>query len=283
MKTWIEVEARFTEFPTDTSIYAEAFERFGCNSSLESENPPSIKAYLEALNGSSKTASELKAVLLERGAAEVRLNEVPDEDWSEIWKQHFKPRRVGRRVVVVPSWENFEASEEDVVIRLDPGQAFGTGEHPTTRLCIELLEGFDVGGKTVLDIGCGSGILAIAAAKLGAMIVTAIDVDSSAVEISRENARANNVLLDLHQGEGFGESSRDRKWDLVLSNIVSATLVNLAPAVARNLVPSGLWIVSGILQNNWNDVFEEATRCGFELVEKKDEDDWIAAALRNSS
>ena len=283
MKTWIEVEARFNERPADTSVFAEAFERFGCHSSLESEDPPAIKAYLEGFNGSSKMANDLRAVLLERGAAEVHLTEVPDEDWSEIWKQHFKPRRIGRRIVVVPSWETFEASEDDVIIGLDPGQAFGTGEHPTTRLCLELLERFDIAERSVLDIGCGSGILAIAAAKLGATIVNAIDVDSSAVEISRKNARANDVSLAVHQEEGFGNWSRGRMWDLILANIVSATLVRLASEVAGHLVPNGLWVVSGILQNNWNDVFEEATRCGFELIERTDEDDWIAAAFRSAS
>lgn len=280
MRTWIEVEARFAQRPEDSSPFAEAFEACGCNSSLESDDPPAIKGYLEAVNGASDKATMLRDLLLQRGANEVILSEVPDEDWSEIWKQHFKPRRVGKSMVVVPSWENFVSNADDVLLILDPGQAFGTGEHPTTRLCLELLEDVDPKGKSVLDIGCGSGILSIAAAKLGATNVTAIDIEESAVEIARENAQLNDVSLDLHAGEGFGNWSEDKHWDIVLSNIVSATLVRISPDVSHHIAMRGAWIVSGILKENWNDVLSEANAAGFSLERKTEEDDWIAATLR---
>lgn len=282
MRTWIEVEARFAERPKDTSPFADAFESFGCNSSLETEEPPAIKGYLEAVNGSIKIANKLKAILLERGASDVRINEVPDEDWSEIWKQHFKPRRVGKRMVVVPSWEDFERVEQDIVLRLDPGQAFGTGEHPTTQLCLELLEHFEMAGKYVLDIGCGSGILAIAAAKLGAKSVTAVDIDRSAVQIAIENARINNVRIETYASEGFAEWSDGRKWDVVVSNIVSATLARIAGDVRRVVEQNGIWIVSGVLRNNWKDLYDRV-QDGFDLIELKERDDWIAASLRCNS
>lgn len=280
MKTWIEVEARFEKPLEDSSPYAEAFQFFGCNSSLETDDPPAIKGYLEAVNGSTTMANELRELLLQRGASEVVLSEVPDEDWSEIWKQHFKPRRVGKNMVVVPSWENFVSGPDDVLLILDPGQAFGTGEHPTTRLCLELLEEEQPKGKSVLDMGCGSGILSIAAAKLGAKNVTASDIEESAVEIAHENAELNEVTIELHAGEGFGPWADGQLWDIVLSNIVSATLVRIAPEVAQHISPAGAWIVSGILKENWDDVLSEAKIAGFELESIKEEDDWIAATLR---
>jgi ribosomal protein L11 methyltransferase len=282
MKTWIEVEARFLERPEDSSPFAEAFQIFGCNSSLETDDPPAIKGYLEAVNGSAATVNDLKEMLLKRGASEVTLSEVPDEDWSEIWKQHFKPRRVGKNMIVVPSWENFASGPDDLPLILDPGQAFGTGEHATTRLCLELLEGANPKDKRILDIGCGSGILSIAAAKLGAANIAAIDVDESAVEIARENAKLNEVTLELHAGEGLGDWSKGRTWDIVLSNIVSATLVRIALEVAQHTSPGGAWIVSGILKENWDDVLTGAKTAGFELEIIQEEDDWIAATLRKA-
>jgi|SRR5688572_12675915 len=282
MKTWIEVEARFAERPEDSSPFAEAFQIFGCNSSLETDDPPAIKGYLESVNGSATAVNALKELLLQRGATEVLLAEVPDEDWSEIWKQHFKPRRVGKNMVVVPSWENFVSGPDDVLLILDPGQAFGTGEHPTTRLCLELLEEERTIGKRVLDIGCGSGILSIAAAKLGASRVTASDVEEAAVEIARANAELNEVAIEFHAGEGFGAWADGKLWDIVLSNIVSATLVRIAPEVAQHISMKGAWIVSGILKDNWNDVLAEAKTAGFVLEKFKEEDDWIAATLRKS-
>ena len=282
MKTWIEVEARFAQRPEDTSPFAEAFEAFGCNSSLESDDPPAIKGYLESVNGSSVSAARLKKVLLDRGANDVVISEVPDEDWSEVWKQYFKPRRIGTHMVVVPSWETFESRADDVLLILDPGQAFGTGEHPTTRLCLELLEEEIPSGKRVLDVGCGSGILSIAAAKLGATHVASIDIDEAAVEITRENARLNDVCLETHAGEGLANWAESRSWDIVLSNIVSATLVRIAPLVFQRLSSNGAWIVSGILKENWNDLLEEAKSVGFQFEVSKEEDDWIAATLRKS-
>ena len=283
MKTWIEVEARFTKRPEDSSPFAEAFQGFGCNSSLESDDPPAIKGYLESINGSSTNATKLQELLLERGANEVVISEVPDEDWSEIWKQHFKPRRVGQNLVVVPSWENFDSRSNDVLLILDPGQAFGTGEHPTTRLCLELLEEENPKGKNVLDIGCGSGILSIAAAKLGASSVSAIDVEESAIEITRENAALNEITLETHVGEDFAHLAKNRSWDIVLSNIVSATLVRIAPEVCRHISPHGAWVVSGILKENWKDVLEEAQFAGFQLEKTREEDDWIAATFRKTA
>jgi ribosomal protein L11 methyltransferase len=284
MKTWIEVEARLPEGLADTSIFAEAFSRFGCSSSIESDDPPAIRGYLESVAGAQGAVRGLSEELQRLGALEIRVGEVPDEDWSEVWKAHFKPMRVGERMVIVPSWEKFDPELEDVIIRLDPGQAFGTGEHPTSRLCLRLLEGLELPGKSVLDLGCGSGILSIAAAKKGAARVTATDIEEAAVEIARENAAANGVSLELYAGAGFGEWADEgegvpRNWDVVLSNIISATLIRLAPEVRANLREEGVWIVSGILTANWPDVLESAESCGFNLRQKMIEDDWIGAAF----
>lgn len=282
MKRWIEIEARLSESPEDWSPFADAYTRFGCDASMLGDDEISIKGYFEGVAGSDAAADALKAELLRLGAAEVVLSEVPDQDWSEVWKAHFKPHRVGQNFVVVPSWEDYEPKDSDVILTLDPGQAFGTGEHPTTRLCLRLMETFDVAGKDVLDLGCGSGILAIAAAKTGAHRVTATDIEAAAVEIARENARTNGVELELYGGNGFGEWAAGRQWDLVVSNIISATLIRLAAEAAAYVRPGGTWIISGVLVQNQADVRAAIEASGFAPFAVEEEDDWIGASFLRS-
>lgn len=283
MKRWIEIEARLNDPPEDWSPFADAYTRFGCDASMLGADDVSIKGYFEGVAGSDTAAEALKAELLRLGAAEVVFQEVPDEDWSEVWKAHFKPHRVGERFVVVPSWEEFEAQAGDVILTLDPGQAFGTGEHPTTRLCLHLMDSLEMGGRDVLDLGCGSGILAIAAAKVGARTVTATDIEDAAVEIARENAQTNGVALELYGGNGFGDWAAGIQWDLVVSNIISATLIRLASEAASYVRPGGTWIVSGVLRQNLADVQAAIEAAGFERIALEEEDDWIGATFRRSA
>lgn len=283
MKRWIEIEARLETPPEDWSPLADAYTRFGCDASIQGEDDRSIRGYFEWIAGSEAIAEDLKEELRRLGAVEVVLNEVPDQDWSEVWKAHFKPHRVGERFVVVPSWEAYEPQPHDIILTLDPGQAFGTGEHPTTRLCLRLMERFDIAGKDVLDLGCGSGILAIAAAKLNAARVTATDIEPSAVEIARENAAANGIELELYGGNGLGEWADGRTWDVVVSNIISATLIRLAPEASTFVRPGGIWIVSGVLKQNIADVRAAITAAGFTAETELEEDDWVGASFRRNS
>ncbi|MBI1757460.1 MAG: 50S ribosomal protein L11 methyltransferase [Fimbriimonas ginsengisoli] len=230
-------------------------------------------------NGALAKVEEARKRLLAAGAAEVRVRSVPDEDWHDLWRQHFKPRRVGRRLVVRPSWESYAAEADDVVVVLDPGLAFGTGEHPTTRLCLSLLEGSVQKGSRVFDLGCGSGILTIAARLLGAGETVGVDVDEQAVQVARRNAEFNEADVRFKVGDSM-EAGGDGPWDLVLSNIVSATIIGAARHVAAVLAPEGHWIVSGILDSNWEAVREEVELSGFAVDEVVEEDGWIAATLR---
>lgn len=277
--TWREVVAIFDDVPADWSPIIEVFREFGCENTIEQDSPPSIGTAVVEVDETDSVVGKLRAALLEAGAARVIDRPLVEQNWDEVWRQFFKPRRIGPRVVVRPTWEAFELGPEDVEIVLDPGQAFGTGDHPTTRLCLELLQEFDASGMRVADVGCGSGILAIAADKLGAREVAGVDIEPLSVAVSRENAAINrsaahfvegNSILDLGEGP----------WDLVLSNIISATLIGMASRISSQIAPRGIWIVSGILEPNWPDVLQAAKAEGFTLVSIRKEDNWVAARLQ---
>jgi ribosomal protein L11 methyltransferase len=292
---WICVRATFETAPDDWSVYADAFDRFGCPGSLQSDRPPEISGYLADVEGSTAQASGLRDELLALGATSVSIDKVPDEDWSELWKIHFKPRLIGERIWVRPTWEEAPAAEGQIEIVLDPGQAFGTGDHPTTRVCMRLMEKVDLHGRTGYDLGCGSGILAIAAKKLGIGQIWASDIDPLSVSVTRENMALNGVEFPVAEGAGFLDFTQDpgRAWpaepaaletppafDIVLSNIISATLIRLAPEVREKVKPGGDWIASGIIEGNWPDVRAAAERTGFELLETVNEDEWVGAHFR---
>lgn len=276
MSQWIQVTATLPAVPEDWSILIDTFDRFGCPGSQIEDHPPRISGYLTEVDGAQARADELTEALTALGA-EVSTAIVADEDWNELWKVHFKPRRIGNRLVIRPTWEEFEAGADDVVIVLDPGQAFGTGDHPTTRLCLELLEQEPLQGRTLADIGCGSGILAIAAAKMGANIVIASDLDPLAVAVTRENMVRNDVDFPAEATEGFAKLVEP--VDVVVSNIISATLIRLAPDAWKAVKAGGKWVVSGIYQTNWPDVRTAAERQGFTLERVQQEDDWVAATF----
>lgn len=276
MSDWIEIRAELDERPADWSIYVDAFTNHNCPGTLESGN--SLTAYLANVEGATSIVEALKADLLALGVPRVTTAEVPDQDWSELWKIHFKPRRVGHRFVIVPTWETYESKPDDRVITLDPGQAFGTGDHPTTRLCLALMETVDHEGRAVLDVGCGSGVLAIGAKLLGASSVKATDIDPQAVAITRENATLNGVTLEAEAADGLAEG--EPAYDIVLSNIISATLIRLSSSAARTVKAGGAWIVSGIIRANWPDVQKAAEAAGFTLQIAEEEDDWVGAIFR---
>lgn len=280
MKRWIEIEARLAEPPEDWSLFADAFTRHGCASSMVSTDECGLLGHLEELDGAEARVGQLSDSLRGLGAA-VKVRVIEDQDWSEVWKKHFRPRRIGRRLLIVPSWETVERAEGDLAIVLDPGQAFGTGEHPTTQLCLELLEDVPSGEppRSALDLGCGSGVLAIGAAKLGFDPVTAADIEEAAVAIARSNAERNEVRLEAYAGDGFGTWAAGRTWDVVLSNIISATLIRLAPEAFAYVSPGGHWIVSGILEPNWTDVRAASEAAGFSLVRTQNLDGWVGAVF----
>jgi len=273
--SWIEVKATF-EPGIDLSPFVDIYGDFGIENTLE--EGPVLTGCLVDVEGSEDRIGDLTLALNDAGALEVVTRDLVEDNWEIAWRQFFKPRRIGRRFVVRPTWEEFESGPEDLVIVLDPGQAFGTGDHPTTRLCLELMEGIPMEGKQVVDIGCGSGILSVGACMLGAKNVLAIDIDPIAVEVAKENREMNGVLFDARAGEGLNGLKGD--WDVAISNIISATLVRIAYDVRDVLVDDGRWVVSGVILDNWPDVRMAAEKAGFEFIEKREEDGWVAASFK---
>jgi ribosomal protein L11 methyltransferase len=284
--SWIEVKAIFERLPQDWSPYIEIFRDHGCENTIQTDDPPTLGAAVVEVAGSSRVVANLKAALLNAGAFEVLTRSLVEENWEENWKQFFKPRRVGKSIVVRPTWESGDLPGGAIEIVLDPGQAFGTGDHPTTRMCLELLEEYLFAGHTVADIGCGSGILSVAACKLGARKVVAIDIEPLSVEVAKENAKLNRVEFEAICGEGVRAlpssawpTPDSTKYDIVVSNIISATLISIARDIAQVVRTGGYWIVSGIIEANWPDVKEAATRVGFRLEKELREDGWVGAAF----
>jgi ribosomal protein L11 methyltransferase len=209
---------------------------------------------------------------------------VNEEDWANAWKEHFHVTQIGKRIIIRPSWREYTPKDEEVVITLDPGMAFGTGLHPTTRLCLEEVERRIRPGMRVLDVGTGSGILALAAAKLGAEHVYAIDNSSVAVESARENAALNGqserievVLGTLDEETALRMAGQ---YDLVLANIIAHVIGSIAPQLAQVLAPDGLLVASGIIEARRQDAEAPLLAAGLELVEQRMIEDWMVLVLR---
>jgi ribosomal protein L11 methyltransferase len=276
---WLEVRARFAAPPEDWSPTIDLFLQHGFENTLQTEMPASVVACVVEVPGAREKIAALQADLEAAGALDVLVAAYEEQNWEEAWKKFFKPRRIGRHFVVRPTWETFDALPDDLVIVLDPGQAFGTGDHPTTRMCLALLEDADVEGKAILDVGCGSGVLSIGAMLLGAKEVFAVDIDPLAIEVTKENAALNSVAVRAQVSDGLPEVTDAGYPSVVLSNIISAAVIRIAQDVARVISPGGRWIVSGILNANWPDVLEVAEANGFRLRDRVEEDEWVAATF----
>ena len=207
---------------------------------------------------------------------------VREDDWANAWKAHLPVLRIGNRVVIRPTWRRHRRQPGDVVLALDPGMAFGTGLHPTTRLCLASLESLaDRGlldGARVLDVGSGSGILSIAAARLGASSVLAVDVDPIAVEASAANARRNRVSRRVRVRAGSAPSG-EGPFDVVLANLIASLLVTLADGLVSDLRPGGTLLASGIFVNREADVVAAFTGRGLSIARRWDEGDWVALEI----
>lgn len=204
-----------------------------------------------------------------------------EEDWATAWQSYYKPVRVGRRLVIRPTWEEYAAGPDDIVIDMDPGMAFGCGTHATTAMCLALLEEHLRGGETVCDVGTGSGILAVAAALLGARLVVAVDIDKVAVRTARENVARNGVAdrVTVQQGDLL-DNLAGVKADLVVANIIAAAIVRLAPDAAAVLKPGGLFIASGIIRDRAEEVRRALHDAGLAIVAEKSDAEWLAFGAR---
>lgn len=219
--------------------------------------------------------NRLRCFLRAAHLPECRLTALEERDWVRAWMDHFHPMRFGRRLWVCPTGQT-PPEPEAVNIRLDPGLAFGTGTHPTTALCLEWLDGADLSGKTVLDYGCGSGILAIAAAKLGARRAWAVDIDPQALLASDDNA-AENGVEDRIELASPAELPMDLQVDVLLANILAGVLVRLAPELGRRVKPGGRLALSGILEAH-ADAVQAAFSRDFTFDLRQRHEDWVLLA-----
>jgi len=257
--------------------------------------PVTIRAYLPAIDMTAANAAiakvrerlgHLTAFDL-RPIGELQIQEVHEEDWATAWKEHFPVMRLGRRIVIKPTWRDYDPEPDDVIIALDPGMAFGTGLHPTTRLCLVGLERWSdegiVEGATTFDVGSGSGILALGAALLGAGPVRAVDTDPIAVESTLENAARNGVTISAGQGS---LPIDEGPFDLVFANLVASLLVQLATELAATVRPGdgtpgsgGRLLASGIFIDREPEVRRAFAAAGLRVVKRDQETDWVALDL----
>jgi ribosomal protein L11 methyltransferase len=259
----------------------------GLGAQVDPSRPATVRAYIPARDraAADRAADEAATALGHlqafglRPIGELRTRLVDEADWADAWKAGFPVLRVGRRLVIRPTWRRHRAEPDDLVLALDPGMAFGTGLHPTTRLCLAGVEALSdrgvLQGARVLDVGCGSGILAIAAVKLGATEALGLDTDPIAVEATIANARRNRLGRRIRAREASLPSG-EVAFDVVLANLIAGLLVPLAPGLAAELRPGGALIASGIFVDREPDVTAAFQAAGLAIGARTAEGDWVA-------
>lgn len=212
------------------------------------------------------------------GSLELTHKSVHEQDWAENWKKYYKPFRAGEWLVIKPSWEPYEEKEGDLVLELDPGMAFGTGTHETTFMCMEQLEKYVKPGCRAIDVGCGSGILGLAAAKLGASDVLAIDLDELAVKVAAENTQKNGLTDKVRVVHGDLLKQRDEKADVIVANIIADVICALCGPVKSHLLDGGVFICSGIIREREDDVQKALAQAGYTVCNRLAKGEWVCLA-----
>lgn len=263
------------------------FERYGYGLSVETRPGECavLRSYLPSLSRQRLAHIEVGIKLAASVAdlGELNIRPLDDgEDWRNSWKRHFTLLRVGQRLVIKPSWIDYAAQDGDVVVELDPGLAFGTGYHPTTYSCLEALEELVQPGCAVLDVGTGSGILTIAAARLGAARITAVDIDGHAVRAARKNFRRAGILEQVNTDSGSipGAATRGRIYDLAVANISARGISLVAPAIPELLAADGVFIASGIIVEQYDTAAAALAEAGLASAEIRQKDDWLTILSR---
>lgn len=256
-----------------------------------------IKVYLadndqgrELLSKVYEFIEELKKEdIIDLGRLAVEIKVLNDEDWANNWKQYFKPFVVGDKIVIKPSWEEYTVSAEGkIVLEIDPGMSFGTGQHHTTRLCIEQIIKHMNKDMEVLDLGCGSGILSIASLLLGAKSCVGVDIDENAVNIARENAALNNIYddkLTLYCGDvtadiNLQDQIEYNKYDMIAVNIIAQIIMGMSETFPKFLKKGGLLIASGIIEKYLQDVIDNFESLGFQIIEVNHSEDWVSVTAK---
>lgn len=252
-----------------------------------------IKVYLadnsqgnELFNEIKKFVENLKTEYMDVdfGRLEITTRTLNEEDWANNWKQYFKPFTVSDKIIIKPSWEEYnESTEGKLILEIDPGMSFGTGQHHTTRLCIEQIIKHMAEGMRVLDMGCGSGILSIASILLGAEDCVGVDIDENAVRIAKENAELNNIYEDrftvycgdVTNDEKLQEKIGNNKYDMIAVNIIAQIIMEMSMTFPKFLKKGGLVIASGIIKKYLQDVLDNFKELGFEVIEINDSEEWV--------
>jgi len=255
-------------------------------------NTKEQKCSYEELVGFVKRAVENVGEYLDTGKGTVKIRYIDDDDWANSWKKYFRPAKISERIVIVPSWESYEPLKGERTVLLDPGSAFGTGSHATTSMCAQIIdnlilkfENIHAGSKIsgqfkfenkILDLGCGSGILSIIAAKLGATDIDAVDIDEVAVSVAMENIQKNGLNDCVRCIAGQASDLESGAYKVIVANIIADVLCDVSDQVDRLLQEDGYFIASGIIDTKKNKVIDKYISMGFELIETKEKDDWIA-------
>ena len=263
-------------------------ERDGDNVRVDTSRPVLLRTFLAAADTDMAKLEEIRRGLFHlnqiRPVGELIITERAEEDWAHTWKEFYQPVRVGRRVVVRPPWRDYQEAAGDVVVVLDPGMAFGTGTHPTTRLAMTGLEAAIRPGDTVLDVGTGSGVLAIAAARLGAVSVDANDIEPVAVRSARENVERNDLAVPVRIEEGTAGSDGPfpTTYTLVVANIIARVLIELVDGITGSVTDGGTLVLAGIIEGREADVVAAYGARGFTVTDRDQIEDWVGMTLRRA-
>lgn len=212
------------------------------------------------------------------GSLRLEHSSVHEQDWAENWKKYYKPFRAGEHLVIKPSWEPYQEQPGDLVLELDPGMAFGTGTHETTFMCMQQLEKYVRPGCRAIDVGCGSGILALAAAKLGAGDVLAIDLDELAVKVAAENTQKNGLSQTVRVVHGDLLEQREEQADVIVANIIADVICFLCGPAKKHLLPGGVFICSGIIREREDDVQRALAAAGYTVCNRLEKGEWVCLA-----
>ena len=292
----VEDAQDFNDFLEDTTIYwdyvdDDLMKLKDCETNIKiylPQNPQGNETLLlvrQALEGlKSRDANHAF------GRLELTLNAVKAEDWENNWKQYFKPFCVGEHFLIKPSWEEVKDTNGRTILEIDPASSFGTGSHTTTQLCIQQLEHLVHKGDEVLDMGCGSGILGIAALLLGANHVTAVDIDLNSVRTAKENALKNHIAPDkldaycgnITQDEALFETVASRSYDVIAANIVADVIISMRHILYKLLKEDGRMVVSGIICERTHEVADALVNAGFAVLEQNEQNDWASITLKKA-
>ncbi|MCC6705003.1 MAG: 50S ribosomal protein L11 methyltransferase [Thermomicrobiales bacterium] len=262
-------------------------DRDGDNLAIDPTMPVTVRTYVasETIDETTIDAirSGLRSLGMIRPVGELTIERRHEEDWANTWKEHYHPVKVGLRTVVRPPWREYEPVDDEIVVIVDPGMAFGNGTHQTTRLALQGLERFIEPGMSVFDAGTGSGILAIAAARLGASLVDGVDIDPVSVRTARENVERNEppVAIDLRVGSvGPDQPFAGNLYDFVLANIIARVLMELNEGIVAFVKPGGTLVLSGIIEDRLDETLAVYAKHPLDLIDRRQEDDWLSLVYR---